>query len=51
MRPLFAILTLATIIACASAGNPTVSSQRLAAEGSYEFFASVPAQSRCKSDV
>src|SRR6186713_1185127 len=44
MRPLFAILTLATVIACASAGNPTVSSQRLAAEGSYEFFASVAGQ-------
>lgn len=43
-RSLFVLLTLATLFACASAGNSTVSSQRLAAEGSYEFFASVPGQ-------
>ena len=45
MRPLFAILTLATIIACASAGNTTVSPEvRGPAEGSYEFFASAAGQ-------
>jgi hypothetical protein len=45
MRPLFAILTLAMLNACASGGNATVSSQaRGPAEGSYEFFASVPGQ-------
>ena len=43
--PVFAIVTLTTLIACASAGNTTVSPPtRLAAEGSYEFFASVPGQ-------
>lgn len=45
MRPLFAILTLAMLNACASGGSATVSSQaRGPAEGSFEFFASVPGQ-------
>jgi hypothetical protein len=44
MRPLFAILTLATLNACASAGNSTVIPEARENEGAYEFFASVPGQ-------
>ena len=44
-QPWFAVVTLTTLIACASAGNTTVSpATRLADEESYEFFASVPGQ-------
>ena len=42
MQSQWSILPLATLLACASAGNAREAAR--AAEGSYEFFASVPGQ-------
>ena len=44
-RPLSSILTLTTLLACASTGNGTGSRETHGPiEGTYEFFASIPGQ-------